>query len=174
MKRSRFMNVFSRAVLAVILILPLGVFAQTKVGHVNTQTIMEILPEVKIATAKLDTLNKSYQAQMKELLDLYQKQAQELQDPSNKWTETIRNDKVKALEQLGERIQVFKENANTDIQKKQDELMAPIRKKLNDAIKDVAAAGKYSLILDSGQQAVVLYVSDSDDLTDLVKKKLGL
>jgi outer membrane protein len=174
MKRNRTMNVLSKALLAVLLMLPLGVFAQTKVGHVNTQKIMELMPDVKTATAKLDTLNKSYQSQMKELLDEYQKQGAALQDPANHWTETIRNDKMKALEQLGERIQAFKEDANNDIQKKQEELMAPIRKKLNDAIKDVAASGKYTLILDSGQAAVVLYASDSDDLTDAVKKKLGL
>jgi outer membrane protein len=174
MKRNSNMNVFSKALLIILFILPIGVFAQTKVGHVNTSKIMEGMPEVKIATAKLDTLNKTYQAQMKELLDEYQKQLQALQDPSNKWTETIKNDKEKGLQQLGERIQAFKEDANTELQKKQEELMTPIRKKLNEAIQDVANAGKYTLVLDSSAQGIVLFSTDTDDLTGAVKKKLGL
>ena len=52
--------------------------------------------------------------------------------------------------------------------------MAPIRKKLADAIQAVAVAGKYDLVLDSSQQGVVLYAADNDDLTEGVMKKLGL
>jgi outer membrane protein len=169
------MKLFSKALLVLLFALPIGAFAQTKVGHVNTSKIMEVMPEVKVASAKLDSLNKSYQARMKELLDDYQTQLQALQSPeANQWTETIKSDKEKALQQLGERIQTFKETANNDLQKKQEEMMTPIRKKLNDAIQDVATAGKYTLVLDSGAQGIVLFSTDTDDLTVAVKKKLGL
>jgi outer membrane protein len=168
------MKVIVKAILAVMLILPIGAFAQSKVGHVNTQKLLEAMPEVKVANAKLDTLNKSYQAQMKELIDEYQKKVADFQDPSHKWpSDLIKGQKQKEIEQLGERIQAFKEDANSDIQKKTEELMTPIRKKLSEAIKDVAATGKYNLVLDSSQAGIVLYTSDSDDLTDAIKKKLG-
>jgi len=174
MKKSRKMNVFAKAFLAIMMILPLGAFAQAKIGLVNTQKLLEAMPEVKNANAKLDTLNKTYQGQMKELYDEYQTKAQALQDPSSKLTEVVKNAKIKEVQQLGERIQAFKEDANTDIQKKTDELMAPIRKKIAEAIKEIATTGKYSVVLDSSQQGIVLYGAENDDLTDTVKKKLGL
>ena len=168
------MNVFAKAILAALLILPIGAFAQAKIGLVNTQKLLEAMPEVKIANAKLDTLNKTYQAQMKELYDEYQTKAQALQDPSSKLTDVVKNAKIKEVQQLGERITAFKEDANADIQKKTDEMMTPIRKKIAEAIKDIATAGKYTVILDSSQQGIVLYGAENDDVTDLVKKKLGL
>ena len=172
MKRSRKSNLFAMAAMAVLLMLPMGSYAQSKVGHVSTQKLLEMMPEVKVANSKLDTINKTYQAQMKALLDEYQKQQQDLQ--ANKYPDAVLNDKKKAFEALQERIQAFRDDANADIQKKQEDLMAPIRKKLADAIQAVAVAGKYDLVLDSSQQGVVLYAADNDDLTEGVMKKLGL
>ena len=174
MKRSRKSNLFAMAVMAALLMFPMGGYAQSKVGHVSTQKLLEMMPEVKVANAQLDTVNKTYQAQMKALLDEYQKQQQDLQDQSKKYPDPVLQDKRKAFQALTERIQAFRDDANADIQKKQEDLMTPIRKKLADAIQAVAIAGKYDIVLDGSQQGVVLYAADNDDLTEAVMKKLGL
>src|ERR1017187_219466 len=163
MKRSRKSNLFAMAAMAVLLMLPMGSYAQSKVGHVSTQKLLELMPEVKTANAQLDTVNKTYQAQMKQLLDEYQKQEADLSDQTKKYPEAVLSDKKKAFTALQERIQAFREDANADIKKKQQELMAPIYKKLADAIQAVAVAGKYDLVLDSSQQGVVLYSAENDN-----------
>ena len=111
---------------------------------------------------------------MKALLDEYQKQEADLSDPTKKYPEPVLQDKQKAFKALQERIQAFREDANQDIQKKQDELMAPIRKKISDGISAVSKEQKLDVVLDSSQQGVVLYASDTIDVTDAVMKKLGL
>lgn len=174
MKKNRTTNLFKTLILAALLLAPVFTFAQTKIGHVNTQKVLELMPDVKAANVQLDTINKTYQAQMKALLDEYQKQQQDLNDPTKKYPDAVLLDKQKAFKALQDRIQAFRDDANSDIQKKQDELMAPIRKKISDAITAVAKDMKVDLVLDSSQQGVVLYASDGDDLTDAVMKKLGI
>jgi len=168
------MNVLKKLALAILLMVPAFTFAQTKIGIVNTQKVLELMPDVKAANAQLDTVNKTYQAQMKALLDEYQKQEADLSDPTKKYPEPVLQDKQKAFKALQERIQAFREDANQDIQKKQDELMAPIRKKISDGISAVSKEQKLDVVLDSSQQGVVLYASDTIDVTDAVMKKLGL
>jgi len=171
------MNLLKKAVLAILLMLPLGAMAQGKIGHVSTQKLMEAMPEVKKVQAKLDTIKQQYQASLKELSDEYQKKVDEYQKlPKGTTSEVIMNAKVKEIQQLEERIRAFQEDAQSDIQKKTEELMGPILKKVNAAIQDIASSGKYDLIIDSSQQGqgVILYAAPSDDITDQVKKKLGL
>jgi len=174
MKKNRKTNLFSLLVLAILCLAPAFGYSQSKIGHVNTQKVLEQMPDVKAANVQLDTINKTYQAQMKALLDEYQKQQQDLNDPTKKYPDAVLMDKQKAFKALQDRIQAFRDDANSDIQKKQDELMAPIRKKISDAISAVAKDNKADLILDSSQQGVVLYSSDNDDLTEAVMKKLGI
>lgn len=155
--------------------LPFGLSAQSKIGHVNTASLLDGMPQVVAANKKLDTINQQYQAQMKELTDEYQKKVQEVQDPTKKWpSETIRNSKIKEIQQLEERIMAFKEDANADINKTTEDLMAPIRKKLQEAIKAVAKENGYSYIFDSSMGTALQYADETLDVTPLVKKKLGI
>ena len=58
--------------ISLLLMLPLilPAQAQQKIGIVNTTAIMEALPDVKTATAKIQDLAKQYDADLKLLLDL--------------------------------------------------------------------------------------------------------
>jgi outer membrane protein len=174
MRKTQFFKLFTKALMICLFVIPTGLFAQNKIGSVNTAAILDGMPAVAAANKKLDTLNQQYQGQMKELIDEYQKKAQEIQGPEGaKWTETIRNTKMREIQQLEERIQAFKEDANNDISKTTESLMAPIRKQISDAIKAVAKENGYSFVLDSSV-GTVQYADESLDITPLVKKKLGL
>ena len=69
-------------------------------------------------------------------------------------------------------MQTFQVSAQQNFQKKESELFQPIVEKLQKAIKDVGAEGKFIYIY---EEATLLYRSDkSVDVTDLVKAKLGM
>ena len=68
-------------------------------------------------------------------------------------------------------MEKFKNDAAQSIETKQDQLLTPIRQKALDAIKEVAKENKYTYVFDVSTQ---LFNSESDDLTDKVKAKLGL
>ena len=72
------------------------------------------------------------------------------------------------------RFESFREMASQDIQKQQEALFAPIQQKLMDAIKSVGAEGKFTYIFDLAYPIVIYQGAPSEDVTPLVKAKLGL
>jgi outer membrane protein len=151
---------FKSLVLILLIAVPSMLFAQSKVGYVNTRKILDELPDVKIANHKLDSISADYEKRSKELEEEYNK----LADKKD----------TQAAITMAQRIQAFQQGAKEDFQKKQEELMNPIRKKVADAIKRVSSESKYSIVFDSSLDGVILYVNDADDLTDAVRKTLGI
>ena len=52
------------ALLAVMFILPLGVMAQAKFAHMNSQDVITVMPEFTKAQADLEALSKQYTEEM--------------------------------------------------------------------------------------------------------------
>lgn len=88
--------------------------------------------------------------------------------------ETIRARRMQEVQDSQSRIESFREMAAQDIQKQQEALFAPIQQKLMDAIKSVGAEGKYTYIFDLAYPIVIYQGAPSEDVTPLVKAKLGL
>lgn len=155
-------------------VIPLGLSAQTaKFGHVNSQKLLEVMPEVKAANAKLDTLNHQYTNELKALAEEYKAKLSSFQNLPPSTSDAIKNNKMKELQDMQDRIQQFQEQAQDDLQKKNEEYFAPIQTKVKDAIKAVAKDGGFNYIFDASS-AALLYAADSEDVTALVKKKLGI
>jgi outer membrane protein len=168
-------HIVKLALLALLFILPAGLSAQTKLGHINTAALRDMMPEVITANKKLDTIANQYQKQLDELIKDYQSKLEVYQRDfaSKPASDPIRMSKETELVQFEERIKTFREAANNDINTKTQELVEPINKKINDAIKAVALEGKYTYIMEAGS-GMLLYAADNEDITPLVKKKLGL
>lgn len=166
------MNFLKTLLVALVFALPLSLSAQTKFGHVNVYAVRDGMPSVEKANKQLDTIAKQYNDQMQELAKEYEKLVTDFQ--SGKWTSAeMQNLKATEIKQLEERIMAFKEMANNGLNKKTEELMGPINKQIKDAIKAVAKEGGYTYIFDSGSESL-LYAAESDDVTALLKKKLGV
>ncbi len=83
--------------------------------------------------------------------------------------------KQKELTDLQTRYEQFQQVAAQDIQKKQMELLEPIRKKAVDAINEVAKAGGYIVVFDMmGNSLAYIDESATTDISGEVKAKLGV
>ena len=74
-------------------------------------------------------------------------------------------------------MQVFAQDAQQELQTLQNDLLAPVVEKIQNAINEVAKNGKYSYILDTGSGFNVILYNEgpsSYDITSEVKKKLNL
>lgn len=150
-------------------------FAQKniKLGHINSNDLMEIMPGRDTALnilqkemAELEETMKTMQAELEQRYNTYQeKQAG--------WSELIRQNEQQAIQDMGARIEKFRNSAQTQLQTRQEELLKPIVDRAKEAIEAVARENGYSYIFDTGIGAL-LYQQDSDDIMPLVKKKLGL
>lgn len=103
----------------------------------------------------------------------YQSQVQTYQAQEAAMTDAIKQDKIKEITNLEERIGEFQQSAQKDLQAQEEKLLRPIIDKAKKAIEDVAKENGFTYIFDSGV-GVLLYQKDSDDIMPLVKKKLGL
>lgn len=146
--------------------------AQSKIGHVSTDSLLILMPERDSADKKLQAEQKKYEDQWQKMSDELQKKQMELQQAIDaKASPAIIEINQDAVMQLDQRMQNFRQKASEDLAKRQTELYEPVIAKLKKAIADVAKEKGYTYVLDSSQ---LLYSSPSDDLMDAVKKKLGL
>jgi len=158
--------------LTLISLLTLNSIAQNKFGHIDSQELMQMMPEVKAAEEALSQHMQSLGEQEAALTGEYQQKVQEFTANEATYDDLIKQDKYAEIKSLEQRIQVFREDAQQSVQKKQLDLMEPINKKAIQAIEDVAKEGEYTYIFDKA--AGILYAKDSENILSLVKKKLGL
>ncbi len=150
-------------------------FAQknVKLGHINSTELMQIMPGRDSAQIKLQAEVSTLEAQLKTMQDELEKKYNEFQEKQSQYSELIRSTKQKELQDMNNRIQLFGEDAQKQLQAREQELLQPIIDRAKKAIEDVAKENGYSYIFDSGV-GVLLYQQDSDDIMPLVKKKLNL
>ena len=145
--------------------------AQAKLGHINAQEILILMPEYKTAEIELQKHETTLQTQLEASYAEFQKKEEEFKANESTYDDLIRNDKLSALQELIGRIQKFERDAQASIQKKQEELLIPINQKLITAIQEVANEGGFTYIF----TAEILYsASESNNIGPLVKKKLGI
>lgn len=144
-----------------------------KLGHINSNELMQIMPGRDSAQTVLQAEVSGLEEQLKSMQSELEKRYNEYMEKQSGWTDLIRNTKQRELQDMSTRIQEFQENAQKNLQQREQELLQPIIDRAKKAISEVAAEGGYSYILDSGT-AAVLYSQDSDDIMPMVKKKLGL
>jgi outer membrane protein len=150
--------------------------AQQKIGHINSVSILQAMPEFKQMSADIEKQKGSYQKALEGMYSDYEKKQKDLQELSNNKAtpDPIIESKIQELQDLQKRIQDFESKANDDIQKLQQDKLKPINDKYLKAVKDVALASGYSYVLDVVSGAVAYFPENSDDVTELVMKKLGI
>ena len=155
----------------IALALPVLVSAQ-KYGHVNTTEIFQQMPEMVKVRAQIDTLNSQYESQLTMMQEELQKKYQEYQQNEATMADAIKQMRQQELQEMQGRIQTFYQTAEQDLQKKQQELVAPVHEKLTKAIKTVGERDGYTYIFDS---SVLTYISDNAiDASPAVRKELGI
>ena len=77
------------------------------------------------------------------------------------------------INDLKERLDAFEVQATQDLQDKEMKLTAPIIEKARKAVEEVATENGYTYVFNS-TEGLLLYATPSDDISDLVKKKLGI
>ena len=146
---------------------------QIKLGHINSVELLSLMPETKTADAELKKHNEQLGTQLKTMTAEYQNKIQDYQSKESLMADAIKQSKLKEISDLEARIQDFQESGQSSLQKKKEELYAPILKKAQDAITAVAKENGYTYIFDISM-GTVLYAMESHDATALVKAKLGL
>lgn len=169
----------SLALAAVLFWTNTGLLAQTatptKFGHMNFGNLLEELPESKKANETLTAFAKTFTVKGDSLGNKLQADATEFQRKYDEgaYTPVEAQKRYQELQQQQAELEAFEKDAQEKVAAKRDEMLNPILKKLDDAIKAVGKENGYAMIFDVGSGAA-LYAAESEDVTALVKKKLGM
>jgi outer membrane protein len=145
----------------------------SKVGHINSNELLELMPEKTAAAKQVEQHAKQLEDQLRTMSAEYQGKVSEYQNQQALMAEAVKQTKLKEISDLETRIQQFQLSAQEELQKKEAEVLQPIIDKAKKAIDDVAKEKGYDYILDTGL-GVVLYSETGDNILPLVKKKLNL
>lgn len=158
-------------IISLMLIAPMALSAQ-KFGHINSQELFAQMPEVAQIKLKMDTIQSQYENQLASMNEEIQRKMQDYQAQEATMADAIKQIRQQELQEMNQRIQLFYQTAEQDIQKKQQELLAPVHEKMVKAIKAVGDRDGYTYIFDSAAMAHI--GADAQDVTPAVKKELGI
>nr|WP_183580044.1 OmpH family outer membrane protein [Mucilaginibacter sp. X5P1]MBB6141603.1 outer membrane protein [Mucilaginibacter sp. X5P1] len=163
------------ALVAICMVFAMSSFtkAQSKIGYINTNQLMDLLPEMKTLQTQMQAYQKTFADQYATMNSEYQSKGQKYEASRSTMTDASRTAAEAELTDLQTRIKAFADGAQKQIEAKSNELLKPLTDKVRAAITAVAAEKGYAYVLDSGQ--VELLVSPAgDNLMAPVKTKLGL
>ena len=162
--------------LLVSLFLVAGLIHAQKFAFVDTQYILENIPEYAEAQSKLDELSSQWQkeieakfAEVDKMYKEYQAQSVLLPDDMKKKKEQEIVDKEKEAKNL-QRQRFGKDG---DLFKKRQELVKPIQEKVYNAIQEIATNNNYAIIFDKSGAMSMLYANPKYDVSDDVLDILG-
>ena len=162
-----------KIIVMLMLLAPVAVFAQ-KFGHVDTQAIIQSLPEVSKVNGELEALGKQYQNELQTMQDEINRKDEEYQKTKSTMNATKQQETEAAINQLFQKCQQALQDNQQAFQKAQAEKMQPIQEKIMKAIENVAKAGGYVYIMERGVGQPI-YISEtlSKDVTSDVKAELN-
>ena len=161
--------------LCVAVLLPLGAMAQTlKVGHVNSQEIISLMPEIEVMEKSMKEAGDQWESELLKMREEYFAKIKQFQDTQATLSESIKQARQAELADMEQRISTLNQTAQNDLAKKNQDLAAPILEKVRKAINDVASENGYTYIFDIAAQSIIYTSPSSNDISALVKKKLNL
>jgi outer membrane protein len=164
----KILSLFAAALLA------FSASAQQKIGHLNSESVLQQMPEYKQMSDAVDKKKGEYSKTLEKMYQEYEMKQKELQDKGKEMMEAVLETKIQEIQDLQKRIGDFEQKAQTDLQKFAADLMKPLNDKYIKAVSKVAKEQGYSYIIDLASGAVAYYQEGTNDVTSSVLKELGV
>jgi outer membrane protein len=172
-------NMFLPAILftAVLFLGSIQMQAQNqKYAYVDTEYILDNIPEFQDAQDELDELSKKWQKEIEivyaQVSEMYQKyQAESVLLPED--VKRKREDEIVKKEQEVKDLQRKYFGPEGDLFQKRQELVKPIQEKVYNAIETIATTRNYSFVFDKAGGTTMLYTNPNFDISDDVLDEVG-
>jgi len=168
------MRKLKKLALVAIMVVGFNVVAQAQeIAHINVSELIPAMPESKTAKTELEKLQTKYQKEMETMQTDFQTKLKKYQSEAPTAGDAVNATRGKEMEDMEERIKLFVQNAQQEMQKKELSLSEPILTKAQQAIHKVARAKGYKYVMDSTIGSGVI-LADGPDLMADVKKELKI
>lgn len=173
-------NIMSKIGFIGLLMMAALAFAPTanaqKFAFVDSEYILQNIPEYGDAQAQLDQLSKEWQKEIDTKFAAVEKMYQSYQAEFVLMPEELRKQKEKEIidaEKAAQNLQMQRFGVSGDLFKKREELVKPIQDKVFTAIETVAAEKNIGIVFDKAGAVTMMYANVKYDLSDDVLSNMG-
>ena len=169
------MNIMKKIILiAAMALMSVAAMAQNfKFGYVDFNELIMLMPEMDEARAAIEENQKTNEEILMSMYQEYQKKMQEYEQKSATWTPAVREMKEKELMQLQQNLEQNQQVLQQELQQLQQQLQAPIYKKAQDTVNELAKAKGLALVFEKNS---LLYLDPAQgvDLTPEARTALNI
>ena len=158
-------------ILGLFVVIGFSTFAQTKIGHVDSQKLLDTLPSRDIAIKKLDSMKTAGMQELKMLDDDFQKAYQDYGIRQNAMSPAERQIVEGRLMQKQQMLEATQASLEEGLQIMSEEMNKPILDRVQKAIDIVAERKKLNYVLDV---SATMYSKGGIDITNEVIVELLL
>ena len=145
--------------------------AQGKIGYISADEIIVLMPESARADTQLNTYQQALYASAQERQNAFNDAVAKFIKDSATMNQSVKEVKRGELQKQSAELSGAEQTIQQQMQQKQQELVAPIQKRLLTAIQEVAKENGYTYVF---PKEALLVAPPGDDIANLVKRKLGL
>ncbi len=146
-----------------------------KFGHINSEELFSLMPERDTIISQMQALQTELQNTLEILQVEYNNKLNDYTNEADKLSDLVRQTKEEELMSLSQRIQNFQQNADSQLQQRQVQLMQPVIDKAENAINEVAREGGFTYVFDLSRGPIIYFdESKSENILNKVKAKLGI
>jgi outer membrane protein len=173
-----FLGVAMKKILLVLFLFLSSInLAQLKIGYIDSDAIMDQLPDVQDVRQRLDGLIREWQEELNKLEREWKSKYDDYEKRKLIMSDQTRVEIERELVQLENKISEFRDKkfgANGELFQKQDELMKPVQNKIFNAIKEVAQEEDLDFVFDRSGDIMILYAKEKYDISAKVLSKLKI
>jgi outer membrane protein len=158
------------------LLLPIGLTMAQKYAFVDTEYILNNIPNYKAAQEQLDKFSADWQKEVEVKYTEIEKMYKDYQAERVLLSEDMRRQREEAIVNKEKEAKELQKNyfgQEGALYKKRQELVQPIQDEIYKAIKDLATENGYAVIFDTSSGPSMIYTNPRYDVSDEVLQKLG-
>ncbi|MDX1438362.1 MAG: OmpH family outer membrane protein [Rubricoccaceae bacterium] len=168
-----------RISIAIVALFVLGgtASAQQKIGFVDSEAILRILPEYQTARQQVDRMAAEWQAELDGYAQEIAEMEQEFEARELLYTQEDRDRKLDEIEARRLEMNQYRRRhfgPDGELFRQEQQAMRPIQERVLEAIEVIAEEGNYDFIFDRSGDLMFLYADSSHDVTDLVLDELDI
>ena len=122
-------------------------------GYLSYDAALKAMPGYAIATQQMDNLRKAYEAELKRVEDDFNQKYEAFLEGQKDFPKTILLKRQTELQQLMKQNVEFKQQGRIDLARAEEEAIAPLRTRLNEALATLAERYGFALIINTDGNA---------------------
>jgi outer membrane protein len=167
----------NKLIALIVLVLSAGAVSAQRYAYVDTEFILDNMPEYTEAQEELNKASKDWQEEIETLFADVEKKRRDYEAEAILLPAEIkkqRENEIEAADAKAKEMQKRRFGVGGDLFMKREELIKPIQDKIFNAIQQVAQKQNYAFVFDKANQSNLLYADTKLDVSEDVLREMGI